>query len=132
VSDFSISFEQPLTDRSPADAEGWARAVFEGGPVLLRWFVLLGWRGVLGLRLGPRRSRDYVAGWQVTERGPDRVVLEASSYLLASRNIAALDDTLATWTTEVDFKLAIAKPLWRLAVPIHKLSIRYLLRRAAS
>lgn len=48
----------------------WARAVFEDAPAARRWFVVFGWRRVLGLRLGPghRRAtcsvgRSRVATW---------------------------------------------------------------------
>jgi hypothetical protein len=53
----------PLADMSsakPRSPAQWARAIFEDAPVAMRWFLLLGWRAGLGLRLGPVHSPAHV------------------------------------------------------------------------
>ncbi len=52
--DYRDAFEVPTDRTDTRTPEQWARAVFESAPRKSRWFLLLGWRGVLGLRLGPR------------------------------------------------------------------------------
>ena len=61
-SDYASAFEVTIGEGDGRSPEQWARAVFEGAPTAIRWFVVFGWRYVLGLRLGPRSSPDYVAG----------------------------------------------------------------------
>lgn len=60
------------TDRFTADkspdsrtAEAWMRAVLEGAPAMLRWFVRFGWRAALGFRLGPAGSPEHILGWPI-------------------------------------------------------------------
>lgn len=65
--DYSAGFEVSLgaQERPP---EQWARITFEDAPLALRWFVVLGWKTILGLRLGPLRSPDHVLGWEDPDR----------------------------------------------------------------
>lgn len=127
----AVSVKQVVTDRAPRTAEGWARAVFEEGPALLRGFVAAGWRLVLLLRLGPRTSPDHVAGWAVVDRSPAHVALEAESPLLAAQNTIDVTDSCVTWTTTVHYRRGVARVIWAVALPVHRLTVRYLLRRAA-
>jgi hypothetical protein len=128
----TVSFRHAVTDRSPATAEEWARAVLERSPAALRWFLVAGWRLVLQLRLGPRSSADYVLGWRIEDRTPQRVSLVADSPLVDACNSVELADGVATWTTLVAYRRFPARVIWMLALPIHKASMHYLLRRAAN
>jgi hypothetical protein len=111
----------------------WARAVFDDAPALLRWFVVFGWRHVLGLRLGPRPSDDHVLGWAIS--GGDlvegSVALTAQSSFLQASNIVTVEQATVTWVTLVHYSGAAARPLWAIARPIHRFTIPYLLARAA-
>ena len=113
--------------------ELWARAVFEQGPAPLRAFVDLGWRALLGLRLGPRHSPDHVAGWAIAsvDERPDTITLTADSGLLRARNIVAVDDDVVEWVTAVQFERRLGRTVWAAAIPVHSLTIPYLLTRAA-
>jgi len=113
--------------------EQWARAVFEQGPVPLRSFVEFGWRALLGLRLGPRHSPDHVAGWTIAavDDRPDTITLTADSRLLRARNVVAVDDGVVEWVTTVQFERPPARAAWAAAVPVHNLTIPYLLDRTA-
>lgn len=110
----------------------WARAVFEGAPPLLRWFMTFGWRHVLGLRLGPRPSEDHVLGWAIADGDlvEGSVELSAQSRFLQASNIVTVETSAVTWVTLVHYSSAAAGPLWALARPIHRLTIPYLLGRA--
>jgi hypothetical protein len=113
--------------------EQWARAVFEQGPAPLRSFVELGWRALLGLRLGPRHSPDHVAGWTIAavDEWPDTVTLTADSRLLRARNVVAVADGVVEWVTTVQFDRPPARAIWAIATPVHSLTIPYLLTRTA-
>jgi hypothetical protein len=111
----------------------WARAVFEGAPSLLRWCMVFGWTRVLGLHLEPGPSDDHVLGWAIA----DGDVVEGSTALIAESrflracNTVTVERSTVTWVTLVHYSSAAARPLWALARPIHHLTIRFLLARAA-
>jgi Protein of unknown function (DUF2867) len=115
--------------RSP---ELWARAVFEGAPLPVRWFLLAGWRAVLGLRLGPRGSPGHVLGWRIVAAETGAVRLELRSRLMVAQLVLRLERSEAVLTTLVFYHRAAARPLWAVVAPIHRLIIPYLLNRAAS
>jgi hypothetical protein len=111
----------------------WARAVFEGAPAALRWCMVFGWRRALGLKLGPRPSDDHVLGWAVAKGDlvAGSTELLAESRFLRARNIVMVEPSTVTWVTFVHYSHAVARLLWALARPIHHLTVRYLLARAA-
>jgi len=82
--DYRDAFEVPTDRTDTRTPEQWARAVFESAPRKSRWFLLLGWRGVLGLRLGPRPSSDHVLGWRIVETSPEAVRLELRSAVMTA------------------------------------------------
>jgi hypothetical protein len=111
----------------------WARAVFEAAPAALRGCMVFGWRRGLGLKLGPRPSDDHVLGWAVAEGDlvAGSTELLAESRFLRARNIVMVEPSTVTWVTFVHYSHAVARLLWALARPIHHLTVRYLLARAA-
>lgn len=133
TADYGVAFaltQEGTGSRSPLQ---WARAVFEGAPGPLRWFVVFGWRHVLGLRLGPWPSDDHVLGWTIADGDlvPGSIALTAESRFLRASNIVTVEESTVTWVTLVHYSSAAARPLWAMARPIHKLTIPYLLTRAA-
>ncbi len=123
----------PSTRTAPRTAEQWARAVFEGAPAALRWFIVFGWRFVLGLRLDPDSAADRVLGWTVeaTASAPDTVTLAAASRFLRAENIVAVDEEVVVWVTVVRYESRAARPLWAVAAAIHHRTIPFLLGHAA-
>lgn len=111
----------------------WARAVFERAPAALRWFMVFGWTRVLGLGLGPRPSDDHVLGWAIADSDvvPGSTALIAASRFMRACNTVTIEESTVTWVTLVHYSSAAARPLWALARPIHHLTIRFLLARAA-
>jgi hypothetical protein len=97
-----------------------------------RWFLLLGWRGVLGLRLGPRPSSDHVLGWRIVETSPEAVRLELRSAVMTAHLILRVASSTVVLTTNVYYTRPLAHPLWAAVGPIHRQLIPYLLGRAAS
>ena len=119
----------PMDSRSP---EQWARAVFEGAPTPLRWFIVLGWRVALGLRLGPRQSPSYVLGWKILSTTPDVVVLGVESFLLRAQLVIRVHESQVLHATFVHYERRAARVVWTVAAPIHRLVIPFLLRHAAA
>lgn len=129
--DYRDVFEVPTSSTDTRTPEQWARAVFEHAPRLVRWFLLLGWRWVLGLRLGPRASSDHVLGWRIASREPDAVRLELRSPFMTAQLILRVTSSTAVLTTNVSYTRRLAHPLWAAVSLIHRQMIPYLLGHAA-
>jgi len=130
--DYSDAFEVPTDRADTRTPEQWARAVFESAPRKSRWFLLLGWREVLGLRLGPRSSSEHVLGWRIVETSPEAVRLELRSALMTAHLILRVAGSTAVLITNVYYTRPLAHPLWAAVGLIHRQMIPYLLGRAAS
>jgi len=128
--DYRDAFVVPLSSTDTRTPEQWARAVFESAPRPVRWFLLLGWRGVLGLRIGPRPSSDHVLGWRIAETSPEAVRLELRSALMTAHLILRVASSTAVLTTHVYYTRRLAHPLWAGVSLIHRQMIPYLLGRA--
>jgi hypothetical protein len=125
-------FEVPIPSTDTRTAEQWLRAVFEDAPRPVRWFLLLGWWGVLGLQLGPRPSPDHILGWRIASREPDEVRIELHSALMNAQLALHLSSSMAVWSTNVYYTRPLARPLWAAVGVIHRQIVPYLLGRAAS
>jgi hypothetical protein len=125
-------FEVLIPDGDRRTAEQWVRAIFEDAPRPVRWFLLLGWRVVLGLRLGPLTSPDHILGWPIVSREPDAIRLELHSALMKSQLALHLSGTTAIWSTDVYYTRPMARLLWVAVGVIHRQMVPRLLRRAAS
>jgi hypothetical protein len=125
-------FEVPISSADTRTSEQWFRAIFEDAPPPVRWFLLLGWRGVLGLRLRPRPSPDYILGWRIASREPDEVRLELHSAFMKVQLALRLSNSKAVWSTNVYYTRPLARPLWAAVGVIHRRMVPYLLGRAAS
>jgi hypothetical protein len=127
---YASAFEVGTQETESQTPEQWARLTFEGAPVLLRWFVVSGWRFVLGLRLARPPSDSDVLGWQIVESASHAVTLAARSRLLSARNIVRCQQQRITWITVVDFDRRAGRVLWSVAAPIHHATIPFLMQRA--
>lgn len=132
--DYASAFHAPfpaagLDHRSP---EQWARAVFEEAPPPVRWFLLFGWRIILGLRLGPLHSPDHILGWQIASTATDSLTLELDSRLISAHNILEIDPTGLRWTTFVHYRSRPARLVWATVLPFHNVAIPFTLKRAVA
>jgi Protein of unknown function (DUF2867) len=130
--DYRDRFEVSIPGADRRTAEQWMRAVFEDAPRPVRWFLLLGWRGVLGLRLGPRPSPDHILGWWIAEMSPEEVHLELYSALMKAQLTLHVSSSTAVWSTDVSYTKPLARPLWAAVGVIHRQIVPSLLGRAAS
>ena len=130
--DFSCAYEIAISPGDSRSSEQWGRAVWEGAPPLLRWFMLAGWRLVLGLRLGPRPSPDHILGWQIASRGVDDTVCELRSGFLTAYNVFRTTDGRFVWSTFVTYDRSVARLIWLPVSLLHRFIVRVAIRLAAT
>jgi len=130
-SDYCGGFAIDLPSRNEGSTEQWARTILEGAPVALRWFIVAGWRFVLGLRLGPRHSTEHILGWRITRRLHDETVLEVRSAFLTAHLVFDRDGSRLVWSTFVRYDRRIAALIWPPVSLLHRRIVPYTLARAA-
>lgn len=128
--DRAIAYRLAVDEGCSMDAEQWARATWEGAPTIVRWFLVLGWRFALGLRLVRGRSPANVLGWRIVEDRPEAVTLQASSALIAGHNVVVVQESTVLWTTLVRYERPVARPIWRLVEMVHRIVLPCILTRA--
>jgi hypothetical protein len=130
--DYASAFEVTVPGASEQSAEEWARATFEEAPRAMRSFIMVGWRGVMGFRLGPRPSPDHVLGWKIVAAAPGELTLEVRSWLVSARKVVQLTDERVVMTTFVTYRRKLASAVWSSVTPIHHVTEPYLLGHAAT
>jgi hypothetical protein len=121
------------TDGDTRSAEQWARASFEAAPLAMRWFLLISWRLVLGLRLGPRDSREHVLGWRIVRVSPEAIVLDAESIVLGPAQLVfQVQRSRVLLGTFIRFERPGAALIWSLIGLIHRQTLPSLLTHTAS
>lgn len=98
----------------------------------MRTFVVFGWRFVLGLRLGPSASPDYVAGWTIRDCGPTILTLEARSWLLDAEKEIQVANGMVCVSTFVNYRRRLGRAVWALVAPVHHRTEPYLIAHAVS
>jgi hypothetical protein len=111
-------------DRS---AEGWARVALEETPTGRAAPVL--WR-LLGLRLGPTPSPDYVQGWRVSDRGDDWIRIETGSWLMTAHAVVQADAQHVSLALFVRYERPIAALVWPPVSVLHRRAVPAILRQA--
>jgi hypothetical protein len=130
---YADAFEVDIASNTQAASpspEIWARAVFEGAPAAMRWFMVAGWRLGLGLHL-QTRSPEHVVGWKIAGRGPNWVSLEQDSWMLTAQLVCFMDGGRAVQATFVRYDRSLAQWVWPPVSIVHRRIVPYLLRHAA-
>jgi hypothetical protein len=125
-----IAYELSVQGAASLTAHQWAEATFEDASPIVRGFLVLGWRSVLGLRLVDKGSTRSVLGWRLTEDLPHVATLDAASGLITAQNIVFVQDTRVFWVTLVHYERRMSAPIWRLVELVHRVVIRDILTRA--
>jgi hypothetical protein len=102
-------------------AEQWARTILEDAPRFLGWFVFIGWKLVLRLRLAPRARVGTIAGWQITKQTPTSITLEVTSSLVTAHKVLQVDANRLTLTTHVWYQGRRGHVVWSAISPVHHL-----------
>ncbi|TDC04815.1 DUF2867 domain-containing protein [Nonomuraea longispora] len=131
AADYEDAFEVTISEtRSP---EQWARAVLQDAPPPVRWFLLLGWRAFLGLRLRrPLSSAHHILGWHVAAFDSATIRLGLSSPLMNAHLLFRVSDDALTLTTDIAYLRRTGWMVWVLVAPVHRRMIPYLLMRATA
>ena len=119
--DYSSAFAADVADADDQSAEQWARTILEGAPRYLRWFVVMGWKLVLRLRLAPRGTAGTIAGWTETSRTPTSITLEVKSSLVTARKVLQVDANRVTLATYVSYEGRPGHVVWASLAPVHHL-----------
>lgn len=130
--DYASSFAADVPGAGTRSPEQWARSTLEGAPPALRWFVLIGWKVVLRLRLAPRGASGNIMGWTILTTTSDAITLEVSSGLVTARKVMRVDEDRLTLTTSVRYERALGRVLWSAIAPVHHRIEPLLLTLAAS
>lgn len=129
--DYAGAFEVTISQGDDRSPEQWSRSVFESTPTAIRRLVVFGWRFVLGLRLGPRLSPDYVAGWRIRDVRPGVITLEVGSWLMTAYKEIRVASGNVRVSTFVRYRRGLGRAVWMLVTPVHHRTEPYLLGYAA-
>jgi hypothetical protein len=131
--DYLDLFTATRDKASERPAEDWARIVLERiMPGYIRLGVFVAQQLLLGLRLGPRRSPDYVAGWKIAARGEGWVRIEAASWMTTASMVFKVDQARLSLATFFRYDRRIAALVWPPISIAHRKVGLTLMRRAAS
>jgi hypothetical protein len=129
--DYASAFAVATAGGDARSAEQWIRDAFEDAPRAVRSFVVIGWRYLLGLQLGPPRSPAHVLGWKIVASSPDSIVLEVRSALVSARKVLRVESSRVVTTTFVRYEQRAGRAVWSALAPAHHRTEPYLLGRAA-
>lgn len=129
--DYASTFAVTASQSDARSAEQWIRDTFEGAPRAVRSFVVIGWRYLLGLQLGPPRSPAHVLGWKIVASSPDSIVLEVRSALVTACKVLRVESSRVVTTTFVRYERRAGRAVWSALAPVHHRTEPYLLGRAA-
>ena len=130
--DYLDLFTAKTNEASERPAEDWARAVLEGGPAHLRLGVFIAQRLLLGLRLWPHRSPDYIAGWKITVRDHSWVRIKTASWMMETSLVFKVDEGELSMAAFVRYDRRVAALVWPLGSIVHRKLSLALMRRAVS
>lgn len=131
--DYADSFAIELESPDAHSPEQWARAALEQASPVVRGIIRFAQVRVLRLHLRPRTDSDAVLGWPVKASTSDTLHLRAAGPLLSGDIFGRrTSPRRLVVTTSLDFERPLARLLWMLVGPLHRLIAGYLLRRAAA
>jgi len=132
--DYEVAFEIERPEGRTLSGEQWARAMFEDAPLVLRWFLIVGWTAIT-CQLGPRRSPTGVLGWRLGRASADTAVLAVEAWIgLRSRLVISVDTdtvTVASFVRYTGRAAPLARAVWAATIPLHERILPYLLTSAA-
>jgi hypothetical protein len=121
-----------VTTSSASEAEGWARACFEGAPLPLRLFLTIGWRLLL-LEGGARSDATHVLGWPIVSTSPEELVLQRRSHLgIIATLVFSTQSGTATFASGMKLENRIARIVWSVVAPTHRWAVKFALGHASS
>lgn len=114
---YADAFSLVAPDAGRWSAEQWARALLDD--VAGRTGQLL-WRGLMGMRLGPRRGPDRIAGWAVGGTGAGWIRVEARSRSLTGHLVVVVEDDRVSLATFVRYDRGWGRAVWTPLSAVHR------------
>ena len=130
VNDYEWTTETSVSGVAGVTPEQWLRAIWEGGPKLLRVVLPVAWKFGLGLRLGSTGDTTRILGWRIVATNPNRVTVAADSRLMVAENTVTVDDGTLQWRTNVNYTNFVGRAMWIPGRVIHQLLVPPTMRRA--
>jgi hypothetical protein len=130
--DYADAFLVEADRAQDRTAEQWARALFAHPPMVMRRALRALLTSVLGLRLGPDDSEEFVEGWEVRHSAPDLVRLGASSRIgLSAELLLKRERQRLLFVTVLCLDTVVARGVWAGLAPVHRQVARSLLEPAS-
>jgi hypothetical protein len=118
-------------DETPnGEPEQLIRAVLNGMPRGLLFFIPFVQRVFLGLRLKLRPSPDRLLGWQIADRGKNWIRIEAASWFLTGHVVMHLDEGQLSFASFIRYDRQLAALVWPPVSLIHRQVALALVRSA--
>jgi hypothetical protein len=132
AADYVDVFEVPMLDGDLRSAEEAFRDALGDEPGALGSLVLWIHRHVLGFRLGPYSSPEYIIGWPIIRSDHAELVLETGGPLMRGQLRLQRHDGRAVLTTRLHYghKMA-ARAVWAVIGPLHRAVAPRLMERSA-
>jgi hypothetical protein len=127
--DYTDVFTASPIEARARPPEEWTREILEGTPALRRLIPVLH-RLVLGLRLGPLSSPDYILGWKIADRGEDYIRLETSSWMMTPHLLFKFDADRISVGSLIRYERWLARCIWPPVSILHRRVGIALLRHA--
>jgi hypothetical protein len=128
--DYTDLFTVAPIEANAKSPDGWARAILEEAPAPLRLLILGVWQYVLGFRLGPRPSRDYIHGWKICDRGEDYITIETTSWLMTPHLLLKAEADRIVVATLLRYERWPARWIWPPVSILHRYVGIVLMRHA--
>jgi hypothetical protein len=125
--DYVDLFTAVTSGAADKSAEEWARTALEDTPTGRSAPSL--WR-LLGLRLGPTTSPDYVQGWKIADRDDDWIRIEATSWFMTAQAVIHADDGQVSLALFIRYDQPIAAVIWPPVSVMHRRAVPVMLRQA--
>jgi uncharacterized protein DUF2867 len=131
--DYADAFEVSVSTPDTRTAEEVVRAGLEGAPGWLGMMVLIAHRYVLRFELAPAGTPNHIMGWEVLSADHDVMRLRATGSLMEGMLVARrAGPSAVVLETYVTYRRPVlARIVWTVVGPIHRVVAPYLLRRAA-
>jgi hypothetical protein len=125
--DYVDLFTATTSGATAKSAEEWARLALEDTPIGRSAPML--WQ-LLGLRLGPSPSPEYVQGWKIADRGDDWIRIEAASWFMTAHAVVQVDEERVSIALFLRYDQRIAALLWPPVSVMHRRAVPIMLRQA--
>jgi hypothetical protein len=125
--DYADSYTASTTTARDKTPEEWGRALLEATPLGRQARVL--WQ-ILGLRLGPSGSPDFIQGWKIAAGDYDWIRLETKSWWATANAVCYVEDERISIALFLRYASPLAPLLWGPVSVVHQRAVPVLVHEA--